>query len=1712
MNETMMMNFNYNINTINPILPAENAPVEDTTVMEQDLQAGDIVEAQIVDIAENVTLKVGDMELAVPQKALPSEIATVLEEGQNIKLQLVEVSKEKIHFKVMKDTLTLEDERVKEQKQREKVSEDKVTPTQVMKNTKAFVEHLSKQPVEIYMEQDVKESLKEVLATLTKEDLAQLEKEGVDVEKVEIAKLKPMIVATKVKVKIEKQKETLEVQVDKKIEKSEQKEIAKPSKTTRYEGTTRSQVEAKVGEREQEQLNKKREEKVERMKASTSKEATPKQEGKQVPKDVKTSVKDEVGKVEVPKQEVIKEEGSKVEVPKREATKVEEKQELPENTKEVESKEDFKETQKEIPSRQVVEKVEASETKVSQNPSKQPEAYEKQGAQLDTRKVEAPKEEVGAKQEEVEQTVIRKEVVRQEVPKEATTPKREVEQATTQKEVVQQEVTKEAVAPKQEAAEETTIRKEEVRQEAPKEATTPKREVEQATTQKEVVQQEVTKEAVAPKQEVAEKTTIRKEEVRQEVPKEETAPKQEAAEQTTIRKEVVRQEAPKEETATPKQEAAEETTIRKEVVRQEAPKEESAPKQEVDEKETTIKKEEVRQEVPKQAAKETTTRKEVVKQETPKETVVPKRVAEQTTTPKEVASKEVSDTKATIKIELPKTEATEMKQTNEIPVEPKESKKQENVVLQKEVELPKEETVQAPQNAVKVEVKVSSSNQPKVSAALRAYESQVTKTVEPKNANEKELPERVELPKQTELQEETELLQQENKPEATKEELVLEITKVVEKLDVPNKEELVQLITKKLETANIPFTRENVKKVLTQVKEAAKVEPVNDQVAQYLLRNDTPLTLENIYKAEHSVKQGKAQAPKEKVEPLTKEDWKQLYPQVQKILDKYKIAETKEKVEQVKWLIESKLPVTKETLEKCELFRKINEEGVDFTQVIESTIAQIENMENVPSVSIEKVQQIPAYEKAVKLVENIQKITPEAVEQVVEKVQSTKEPITIDQLVEEVEVNVPQPKQTVEQPQNILQQPQRKEQQLQIATHPQQTVTTSTQNDTLPQTIDATRPQIDTSRQQNDAKLQQNETVPPQYETTRQQIEAKLQLEEIRLKMTVEVANRFYQKGIEIETKPLTEVVERLRQEEISYYQQLASEEHITLSTEQLEVLETTTLEVARLKEMPSTALGLVLTNQVEFTVADLNEAGSVQGNLLRKAEVSYDTMMTKPRGDLGDSMKKAFKNVDHLLEDLELEPTTENRRAVRILGYNEMELTKENISNIKALDAQVNHLIEDFHPRVALSMIKEGKNPIDVPIPELNEVIDQERKELDIDEDTKYSKFLYDIERNEGITKEERTAFIGIYRMLHQVEKSEGRVIGALVKQNQEITLKHLLTAGRTIASKGIDKAINDDFGGVASVTFSEQNILEQVQVGFAKQNLHTAMKHMDPTVLKEASKEYDLESMTLEEFAHFAKNMEQTDKTPQGKVAKEQVYYEAQLENMKEALRVKNEHIKVLEQFNVPTTTGNMVAISSMLSNGSDTLKQWKKQLGEEKVSEKALKALEGLDTAFSTPEDTKAAFEEVEKEVGANIDYLIGNKTITAKELTSLKQIKTGMSVMKQLSRQECFLVPLTLEQEETFMRVEIKRASTTEGTLHMKIDQTKQYNMECTLKVEKKEVTWDISADEEKLKNSLNKVLTTLTQELKTAENGENISNNQLYRVASRLLHTIKNAKM
>ena len=86
---------------------------------------------------------------------------------------------------------------------------------------------------------------------------------------------------------------------------------------------------------------------------------------------------------------------------------------------------------------------------------------------------------------------------------------------------------------------------------------------------------------------------------------------------------------------------------------------------------------------------------------------------------------------------------------------------------------------------------------------------------------------------------------------------------------------------------------------------------------------------------------------------------------------------------------------------------------------------------------------------------------------------------------------------------------------------------------------------------------------------------------------------------------------------------------------------------------------------------------------------------MTEPRSDMGDSIQKAFRNVDDILQDMDLELSDENRRAVRILGYNHVEITKENIRQIRDKDDLLSGVVKEMKPARVLNMIREGDKRI---------------------------------------------------------------------------------------------------------------------------------------------------------------------------------------------------------------------------------------------------------------------------------------------------------------------------------------------------------------------------------------------------------------------------------
>ena len=183
---------------------------------------------------------------------------------------------------------------------------------------------------------------------------------------------------------------------------------------------------------------------------------------------------------------------------------------------------------------------------------------------------------------------------------------------------------------------------------------------------------------------------------------------------------------------------------------------------------------------------------------------------------------------------------------------------------------------------------------------------------------------------------------------------------------------------------------------------------------------------------------------------------------------------------------------------------------------------------------------------------------------------------------------------------------------------------------------------------------------------------------------------------------------------------------------------------LTRLPFLPAATLGRLSVESSEITLRGIVDEGTLLKQKYDLLSNTYETVKTEVRKDLGDSIAKAFNNVDDILRDMNLDISEENRRAVRILGYNSMVITEENLKNVKEVDAQVQSLINRMKPAAVLQMIREGINPLDMNITEVVGKLN----ELDMAPDRRgesMSRFLYKLDKSKEITDSERESYVGI-------------------------------------------------------------------------------------------------------------------------------------------------------------------------------------------------------------------------------------------------------------------------------------------------------------------------------------------------------------------------------
>ncbi|MBR0091851.1 MAG: hypothetical protein IJP92_09140, partial [Lachnospiraceae bacterium] len=389
---------------------------------------------------------------------------------------------------------------------------------------------------------------------------------------------------------------------------------------------------------------------------------------------------------------------------------------------------------------------------------------------------------------------------------------------------------------------------------------------------------------------------------------------------------------------------------------------------------------------------------------------------------------------------------------------------------------------------------------------------------------------------------------------------------------------------------------------------------------------------------------------------------------------------------------------------------------------------------------------------------------------------------------------------------------------------------------------------------------------------------------------------------------------------------------------------------------------------------------------------------------------------------DIGMEANKQNLRAVRILGYNRMEISVENVSRIRETDAMLDDILRDLKPAAVLDMIRDGKNPLRMSMEELAQELKSRAEKLSDGED-KYARFLYKLEQSGEITQAERSSYIGIYRMFETLQKTDHAAIGTLLNTGAEMTIANLLTATRTVrTTQGAGVELAADDGGVTKGRIT--NAIEtQIESAFTYYSAEAdrAYAHLAPEKLQRLA---DPESMELPAFA------EAMEELPEDAAAERRLD-EQQLGAMREALSgdakdtAREDAAKALEAGDLPLTTHLIEAMRSLAAGRSrgtrETLWEEGERLSEEtEAGGEMREALEAMRN-FTSAENETAAYRAGADRLQQSLQEIMADARTTYTQYMAVASLQRQVSTASLLAEQGSFEIPVEANGRTVSMQV-------------------------------------------------------------------------------------------
>lgn len=815
--------------------------------------------------------------------------------------------------------------------------------------------------------------------------------------------------------------------------------------------------------------------------------------------------------------------------------------------------------------------------------------------------------------------------------------------------------------------------------------------------------------------------------------------------------------------------------------------------------------------------------------------------------------------------------------------------------------------------------------------------------------------------------------------------------------DITGSQTEAAMLVNQMKAYDIPATDDNIKAGTDAIDRAKSITNISNETKAYLVRNNMNPTVSNVYKATYSSSQVQNYKQKVGITDNVKQLYEELKPQLKQILEEAHIDSSDENLNQCRWLIDEDIAVTPDNVLLANQIDGITAAG-----------------ENVSS---------DFYARAVTEALAMGKKAADAT--------MSQDGLTFDMAREVCDV---------------------------LGEATAEDIVTL-ESDNMPVTIENLSKLI-AARGKDSAASQgsANKALDNQITDSREArlVTAQRKLEEARLSMTAEANLSLIKKGVSIDTEPIERVVELLKQQENKYYGALFGESSVEASDDRVRMYNNVCDIFNQMKQQPAYVLTLESSDD---TVYELYTAGKAMKQSLEAAS-GYETLMTSPRADMGDSISKAFQNVDDILKELQIETSESNRRAVRILAYNSTNITEENIKQIKSIDEQVQRAFSDMTPAVTLEMIKRGISPLDMSMSDISDTARQIKSENHDERDEKFSEFLWKLEKKNEISEEERDSYIGIYRLISQVEQSDGAVIGSLVNQGADITMKNLLTAVRVRGKSAMDYKVDDTFAGVDSVSRGIK-IDSQIESAYQANCLRDVLDTLSPEKMEFVQDDSWLE-MTPEQLRQAVYEADE-DNTLSEQYATEQ------LRQFNQAVSVPENVYAFLEKYDVKTTAVNLMAASRLMKNPSEAVRNlWER--GDSATARALLdETLRRFSESVKNPKELAQAQETLADTAEHVMDSMIIEDRHTGSiDIRQMKLLCSQLRIASNMSRQENYIVPIETADGVTGMKLRIVRGEDKKGLVDIFLEDKKCGRVAAYFEAKENSVSAMIVTDDEQTK--------------------------------------------